>query len=44
LSLLTGVIKLDEKGEPFSLAPYQRRLLEMALRLDAFGELVFRLR
>jgi hypothetical protein len=36
-------IKLDEKGEPFSLAPYQRRVLEMALRLDASGELVFRL-
>lgn len=37
------VIKRDEKGEPFSLAPYQRRVLEMALRHDLFGELVFRL-
>ena len=33
----------DEKGEPFSLAPYQRRVLEMALRRDPSGELVFRL-
>jgi hypothetical protein len=35
-------IKLDEKGEPFTLAPYQRRVLEMALRRDPSGELVFR--
>ena len=36
-------IKLDEKGEPFTLAPYQRRVLEMALRRDPSGELPFRL-
>jgi phage terminase large subunit-like protein len=43
VEFIDRVIKLDEKGEPFSLAPYQRRVLEMALRLDASGELVFRL-
>jgi len=37
------VIKHDEKGEPFALAAYQRRVLEMALRRDPSGELVFRL-
>jgi hypothetical protein len=36
-------IKLDEKGEPFTLAPYQRRVLEMLLRRDPSGELPFRL-
>src|SRR5215472_1194283 len=37
------VIKRDEKGEPFTLAAYQRRVLEMALKRDPSGELVFRL-
>src|SRR5215472_1487288 len=37
------VIKRDEKGEPFTLAAYQRRVLEIALRRDPSGELVFRL-
>jgi hypothetical protein len=32
VEFIDRVIKLDEKGEPFSLAPYQRRVLEMALR------------
>jgi phage terminase large subunit-like protein len=41
VEFIDRVIKLDEKGEPFSLAPYQRRVLEMALRRDPFGELVF---
>jgi phage terminase large subunit-like protein len=43
VEFIDKVIKLDEKGEPFRLAPYQRRVLEMALRLDASGELLFRL-
>jgi phage terminase large subunit-like protein len=38
------VIKRDEKGQRFTLAPYQRQVLEMALRHDdPSGELVFRL-
>ena len=36
-----SVIKLDEKGERVQLAAYQRRVLEMALRHDPSGELVF---
>ena len=43
VEFIDRVIKLDEKGEPFSLAPYQRRVLEMALRRDPSGELMFRL-
>jgi phage terminase large subunit-like protein len=43
VDFIDRVIRLDEKGEPFSLAPYQRRVLEMALRRDPSGELVFRL-
>ena len=43
VEFIDRVIKLDEKGEPFSLAPYQRRVLQMALRCDPSGELVFRL-
>ncbi len=43
VEFIDKVIKRDEKGEPFSLAPYQRRVLEMALRRDPSGELVFRL-
>jgi len=37
------VIRLDKKGEPWRLAAYQCRVLEMALRRDPFGELVYRL-
>jgi phage terminase large subunit-like protein len=43
VEFIDRVIKLDEKGEPFKLAPYQRRVLEMALRRDPSGDLVFRL-
>lgn len=43
VEFIDRVIKRDEKGEPFSLAPYQRRVLEIALRRDPSGELVFRL-
>jgi len=43
VEFIDRVIKHDEKGEPFTLAPYQRRVLEMALRRDPSGELVFRL-
>jgi phage terminase large subunit-like protein len=43
VDFIDHVIKRDEKGEPFSLAPYQPRVLEMALRRDPSGELVFRL-
>ena len=34
VEFIDRVIRLDEKGEPFSLSPYQRRALEMALRRD----------
>lgn len=37
LSLSTGVIEGDEKSEPFSLASYQCRVLEMAIRRDLSG-------
>ena len=43
VEFIDRIIKFDEKGEPFSLQPYQRRVLEMALRRDPSGELVFRL-
>ena len=43
IKFIDPVIKRDEKGEPFSSAPYQRRVLEMALRRDPSGKLVFRL-
>jgi len=31
VEFIDRVIKRDDKGEPFSLAPYQLRVLEMAL-------------
>jgi phage terminase large subunit-like protein len=43
VEFIDRVIKRDEKGEPFTLAPYQRQVLGMALRRDPSGELVFRL-
>jgi hypothetical protein len=43
VEFIDRVIKRDEKGQQFTLAPYQRRVLEMALRRDPSGELVFRL-
>jgi len=43
VEFIDKVIRRDEKGEPFTLAPYQRRVLEMALRRDPSGEPVFRL-
>ena len=36
------LIRFDEKGEPFSLSPYQRKVLNLALRRDPSGELCFR--
>jgi hypothetical protein len=43
VEFIDRLIKHDEKGEPFSLAKYQRRVLQMALRRDRSGELIFRL-
>ena len=43
VEFIDRVFKLDEKGEPWTLAPCQRRILEMALRRDPSGELLFRL-
>ena len=37
VEFIDRVIKRDEKGEPFTLARYQRRVLEMALRRDRAG-------
>ena len=37
VEFIDKVISHDEKGEPFRLAPYQRHVLEMALRRDAIG-------
>src|SRR5215470_10811222 len=42
VEFIDRVIKNGEKGEPFRLAPYQRRVLETALRRDPSGELLFR--
>jgi hypothetical protein len=36
------VIKLNEKGQPWKLAPYQRRVLELALKRGLKGELLYR--
>lgn len=43
VEFIDRIIKHDERGEPFTLAAYQRRVLEMALSRDPSGELVFRL-
>ncbi len=43
IMFIDKLIKRDEKGQPFTLAPYQRRVLEMALRRDPSGNLLFRL-
>ena len=43
VEFIDKVIRLDEKGEPWTLTAYQRRVLELALRRDPTGELVFRL-
>lgn len=37
------VITRNEKGEPWKLSPYQRRVLQLAFRYDPSGELVFRI-
>ena len=34
VEFIDRVIKLDEKGEPWQLAPYQRKVLEMAFRRE----------
>ncbi len=36
-------IPLSEKGQPWRLSPYQRRVLAIAFRWDAIGRLLFRL-
>jgi phage terminase large subunit-like protein len=35
-------IKLDEKGQPWKLSPYQRRVLELAFRRGLNGALLYR--
>jgi hypothetical protein len=40
VEFIDRLIRLNEKGEPFRLAAYQRRTLEMALRRDPSGELI----
>jgi phage terminase large subunit-like protein len=42
VEFIDRVIKIDEKGEPWKLSRYQRRVLELALRRDPTGALVFR--
>jgi len=37
------VIKLNEKGLPWKLSPYQRRVLELAFKRDPTGALLYRL-
>jgi hypothetical protein len=37
VEFIDGVIKLNEKGEPFTLAPYQCCVLELALRRNPSG-------
>src|SRR5215510_4107412 len=36
------VLKLNEKGLPWKLSPYQRRVLELAFRRDPDGALLYR--
>jgi phage terminase large subunit-like protein len=43
VSFIDRVIRLNEKAEPWQLSPYQRRVLELALRRDANGDLLYRL-
>jgi phage terminase large subunit-like protein len=43
VEFIDRVIKRNEKNEPWTLTPYQRRVLEMALRRDPSGALLFRL-
>ena len=42
VEFIDRVIKLDEKGEPWKLSRYQRRVLELAVRRDPTGALLFR--
>ena len=43
IDFIDRAIKLDEKGEPFTLAPYQRRVLQLALKRTNDDALFYRL-
>lgn len=42
IDFIDRVIKLNEKGLPWKLSPYQRRVLELAFRRGTNGALVYR--
>ena len=41
VEFIDRIIKREEKGERFTLAAYQRRVLQMALRRDPSGAIDF---
>jgi phage terminase large subunit-like protein len=43
LTFIDKVVKKNEKGQPWQLAPYQRRVLELAFKRGLKGELLYRL-
>src|SRR5215467_5471817 len=43
IEFIDRAIKLNEKGEPWSLSAYQRRVLELAFRRDHNDNLLYRL-
>src|SRR5215467_5219748 len=43
VEFIDKVIRLNEKGEPWALSPYQRRVLELAFRRDHNDNLLYRL-
>ena len=42
IDFIDRVIKRNEKGQPWVLSPYQRRVLELAFRQGTKGELLYR--
>src|SRR5215510_2955785 len=43
VDFIDRVIKRNEKGQPWALSPYQRRVLELAFRRGLKGELLYRI-
>src|SRR6266481_2212236 len=42
VDFIDRVIKLNEKGQPWKLSPYQRKVLELAFRRGDNGALLYR--
>jgi hypothetical protein len=43
ITFIDKVVKKNEKGQPWQLAPYQRRVLDLAFKRGLKGELLYRL-